>query len=95
MDPVENVVGRLMTEIPEAQRLDLGCAIRDGSFNVSYDDDGVAKASVSPGPASLVAFLFQLLSMLQAIGTVPAIDYAKYLEAVAESKYRQDVGDIT
>ena len=86
MDSVENVVGRLMTQVTEEQRLDLGCAIRDGSFNVSYEDTGVARVRLSPGPSSLVSFLFHLLSMLQQIGTVPAIDYAKYLEAVMDTE---------
>ena len=84
MEAAENVVKRLMTEASEELQLDLGCAIRDGSFKVSYDDDGVAIVSLSPGPLSLVAFFFQLLSMLQRIGTVPAIDYTEYLETVAQ-----------
>lgn len=86
MDSVENVVGRLMTQVTEEERLDLGCAIRDGSFDVSYEDTGVARVRLSPGPSSLVSFLFHLLSMLQRIGTVPAIDYARYLEAVMDAE---------
>ena len=86
MDTVENMVGRLMAKVAEEQRLDFGCAIRDGSFKVSYHDTGVARVSLSPGPSSLVAFFFQLLSMLQQIGTVPAIDYTEYLKAVAHAE---------
>ena len=93
MDSVENVVGGLMTQVAAEQRLDLGCAIRDGSFNVNYDPAGVATVSLGPSSSSLVAFFFQLLSMLQRIGTVPAIEYDKYLKAVADPKLRPGAGD--
>ena len=93
MEAAESVVEGLMTQASEELRLDLGCAIRDGSFKVCYDDSGVARVSLSPGPSSLVAFFFQLLSMLQRIGTVPAIDYAKYLEAVAQTEHSPSAGD--
>ena len=92
MDSAETVVGGLMRQAAEEQRLDLGCAIRDGSFSVSYDPTGVATVSLGPGPVSLVAFFFQLLSMLQQIGTVPAIEYDKDLEAATEPKVRPDHG---
>ena len=59
----------------------------DGSFVVRYQDTGVATVSLSPGPSSLVTFLFHLLSMLQRIGTVPAIDYTKYLRAVRQAEH--------
>ena len=88
MEAAEKVVGGLMTQAAEEQRLDLGCAIRDGSFKVSYHDTGAAKVSLSSSSSSLVAFFFQLLSMLQQIGTVPAIDYTEYLEALSEAQDR-------
>ena len=93
MDSVENLVGGLMTQVAAEQRLDLGCAIRDGSFSVNHDSAGVATVSLGPGPSSLVAFFFQLLSMLQRIGTVPAIEYDKYLKAVADPELRPGAAD--
>ena len=93
MDSAENVVSGMMAQVAEEQRLDLGCAIRDGSFKVSYHDTGVARVNSSPGPSSLVAFFFHLLSMLQQIGTVPAIDYTEYLQAVAETEHGPGVAD--
>lgn len=84
MDPADRAVEELLAQVAEEQRLDLGCAIRDGSFKVSYEDKGAASVELSLVQSSLVSFLFWLLSMLQQIGTVPAIDYAKYLKAVAD-----------
>ena len=75
----------LMTKVPEVERLDLGCAIRDGAFGVEYLDSDGTSVSISPEDSSLVTFFFQLLAQLQRIGTVPAMDYGAYLRSVEES----------
>ena len=48
---------------------------------MSYGETAVESAVESPADTSLVTFLFQLLAGLQAIGTVPAIDYSAYVGA--------------
>ena len=75
-------LGNMMGRVPEAQRLDLGCALNHGSFAVSYGETVVESVIESPAGTSLVTFLFQLLAGLQAIGTVPAIDYSAYVRAL-------------
>ena len=76
----EGVLKRRMSQAPEQQRLDLGCAVKDGSFMVKYQESGgPGSIEVYPGELSLVSFIFRLLSALQAIGTVPAIDYYEYV----------------
>ncbi len=72
----------MMAHIHEAQRLDLGCALNHGSFAVSYGECVVEGVVESPADTSLVTFLFRLLTDLQAIGTVPAIDYSAYIGAL-------------
>jgi hypothetical protein len=53
--------------------LNCGCALEHGSF-----DDFNGSISVTPRDGALVYFLFRLLSKLQSIGTVPAIDWDAY-----------------
>ena len=74
----------------EEQQLDLGCSLNDGSFTVKYREAKVETIELSPGTVSLVSFLFQLFSALQSIGTVPAIDYSEYLNAVLRNADSQD-----
>ncbi|MEX2193859.1 MAG: DUF6602 domain-containing protein [Thermoleophilaceae bacterium] len=64
-------------------RLDLGCALRHGGFEVAWDA-GEPEVNASVAEASLMFFLLRLFGRLQELGTVPAIDlreYGKSLEA--------------
>ena len=77
-----STLGHTMGQVPEEQRLDLGCALNYGSFTVSYGETVVESVDESTAGSSLVTFLFQLLAGLQAIGTAPAIDYSAYVRAL-------------
>jgi len=57
--------------------IDLGCALRDGSFDISWAD-GEPAIDISAADVSLMFFLMRLFGRLQALGTVPAIDLAEY-----------------
>lgn len=63
---------------PIDARLDLGCSLCDGGFEVIYGDDGEPCLTRSSPESSLIFFLLRLLGRLQQVGTVPAIDYAEY-----------------
>lgn len=56
-----------------ASKLDCGCALEHGCFD---SHDGELLVVTEQG--ALMFFLFRLLSRLQALGTVPAIDWAAY-----------------
>ena len=58
-------------------RLDLGCALRHGGFEVAWDGGG-AQPEFSVPDASLMFFLLRLFGRLQRLGTVPAIDLKEY-----------------
>ncbi len=73
---------RTLAELPEAQRLDLGCAVRHGSFEAAYLDGGEVRVRTSRPSAALLHFFFQLVARLQALGTAPAIDYSCYADLV-------------
>jgi hypothetical protein len=77
-DPFENAI----RDRDATERLDIGCCAGVGAFNVSYHD-GVT-IEVSPKDTALAFFFFRLLHKLQQVGTVPAIDYSIYLDALAQ-----------
>lgn len=53
--------------------LDCGCALEDGAFD-NFDGE----LEIAVGDRNLIFFLFRLLSKLQSLGSVPAIDWAAY-----------------
>jgi len=66
-------------ELPPDAQLDVGCALQNGAFEVHYRGEHSVDLTVVEGPRSLVEFLMRLLKQLQALATVPAIDYEAYL----------------
>lgn len=60
-------------------RLDLGCAIGAGAFELVPPAEGVpARIDTSEGDAVLMFFLLRLFGRLQAAGSPPAIDMHEY-----------------
>ncbi|WYX16400.1 DUF6602 domain-containing protein [Achromobacter xylosoxidans] len=59
------------------EKLDCGCALEHGAFDTF---DGQLK--IVPAEGALIYFLFRLLSKLQSLGTVPAIDWAAYAATI-------------
>ena len=85
----ERIVGREMAHASEDAQLDLGCAIRDGSFTVDYEEAKTTAVSVGPGQSSLITFFFWFQTLLQALGTAPAINYSEYAKAAINICDRQ------
>jgi hypothetical protein len=81
-DPFKEAIGALNPD----QRLDLGLATAHGCFEVSYGDNDPAIKIFKPERA-LAAFLIRLLARLQALGTVPAIDYDEYGRMLESENY--------
>lgn len=59
-------------------RLDLGCVLRDRAFAVEYPPKRPATVEFSQRETALVFFFVKLLGRLQAMGTVPALDFDTY-----------------
>jgi hypothetical protein len=72
-DSFRDAIGVLGPE----QHLDLGVATARGCFEASYGAKAPEITIFKPERA-LAAFLIRLLARLQALGTVPAIDYDEY-----------------
>src|SRR5262249_15293410 len=58
------------------ERLDLGCAAKDGGFEILHNTIQGLQLTISRPDQALVFFLMRLLDRLQAVGTGAAIDYA-------------------
>jgi hypothetical protein len=80
----------LGSSLATPNQIDFGCALSHGSFDIfNYDQVFLNSPQIDPAlfdqnlvikssNNSLVYFMFRLLSRLQAIGTVPAVDWSKY-----------------
>jgi hypothetical protein len=70
-----------LNELAVEQKLDIGCTITEGAFEIEYFD-GKTQLVKSDSSLSLVSFFFRLLAKLQNLGTVSAIDYKQYINAI-------------
>ena len=72
---------RALGDLNENERLDIGCALETGTFEVnsSSNPEVLFNKDVTAKRWSFIEFLLCLLKQLQALGTAPAIDYKEYL----------------
>lgn len=68
---------QVIRELPVRQRIDLGCALQSGSFDIVYKKSSIA-INTSGQQYSLMHFFLTLLRRLQDCGTVPAADFRAY-----------------
>jgi hypothetical protein len=80
--PFGDSLVQVLKSRPLTERLDLGCAVAHGAFEVEYQNNGAVELSTHEGQLGLIYFFFRLLGRLQSLGTVPAIDYEVYLSKV-------------
>ncbi len=71
------------TTSDKRMRLDLGCAVRHGAFELAFTKSATPTVAASNGQLSLATLLLTLLARLQDAGTVPAMDYRAYLNGVS------------
>lgn len=64
------------------EALNCGCALEHGAFD---DSEGIL--TIAPRDGALVYFLFRLLSRLQSLGTVPAIDWSAYAKIIDDEHH--------
>lgn len=62
----------------EDGRLDLGCALKHGAFEVRYAQKGGLSLTTSGSETALIFFFMRLLGRLQECATVPALDFDAY-----------------
>jgi hypothetical protein len=66
----------------DGHRIDFGCAIEGGAFNIEYANPKVPTIDKSHQEISLVTFLWNLVARLQAQGTAPAIEVPEYFKTL-------------
>lgn len=59
-------------------RIDLGCVLESGAFEVHQDGRGHPEVETSSSSTGLIFFLIRLLHRLQSLATAPAIDFREY-----------------
>jgi len=74
-----------LESLDELGRIDIGCTVTSGAFEITYPD-GTPHVEISRSEIALAEFLFRLLNRLQQVGTVPAIDYERYIQSI-ESRH--------
>ncbi|MDP2316688.1 MAG: hypothetical protein Q8P41_27585 [Pseudomonadota bacterium] len=67
-----------LADLPRGHEIDVGCALDAGGFEVGWTDAGLGPVNASDAPHALVWFFLRLLTRLQALGTVPAMDIGEY-----------------
>jgi DNA-binding XRE family transcriptional regulator len=73
-DPLGDAFKESILSLVDDNSLQLGCVINEGAFSIS--NNGVIE--ISQKDVALISFYFKLLSCLQSIATVPAIDIKAY-----------------
>jgi hypothetical protein len=86
-DGVGEAMKKVLGECSRAGFLNLGCAVKNGSFEARPTKRGV-EVEISTRETALVFFFVRLLCRLQEMGTVPAMDFRKYA-ARLEQKVRE------
>lgn len=79
--PFDDKFREALMERQDAQRLDIGCSISKGAFEVRYKP-GEEPEILAETSDTLLFFFLRFLSRLQELGTVPAIQLNAYLELV-------------
>jgi len=77
---VENEIKNL----PKKKRINFGCSLQSGAFAVSYNEKSVFEKSGKDD--SLIFFFLKLLSFLQFLGTVPAMNIETYIEQLKQKE---------
>jgi hypothetical protein len=78
-DPMGEYLEQALKSLDDDNQLDLGIALQHGAFEVP-PNRGAMRRSTTDTP--LTFFLFALLRRIKDMGTVPAIDWSKYEEAL-------------
>jgi hypothetical protein len=69
---------KALASVSEDGQLDLGCVLRHGAFETSYEKSKQPTVEVGNAKTGLTFFVLRLLRRLQLLGTAPAIDFTKY-----------------
>jgi hypothetical protein len=69
-------------KLPQEERIDLVCVLERGAASLSFPENGSLEVQVFSSEQALINFFLSLLSKLQAIGSVPAMDIKAYWDSL-------------
>lgn len=76
--PFGDAFRNAISSCSEQGRLDTGCAVRHGVFDVKYASNEPPAIATEHSTSSLALFLLRFIARLQSIATVPCIDVLAY-----------------
>ena len=79
--PMKEKIEELAIEWKEDARIDMGCSIKDGAFDIIYENTK-PKIVESHKEDALLFFFFNLFGRLQQYGNPPALDSSKYMKVL-------------
>lgn len=71
-----------MTTLSSRQRIHLACVLERGALALDIPQKGPKKIQIFPAEQALINFFLSLLSSLQAVGSVPAMDIKAYWKSL-------------
>jgi len=80
--PLGEAFEKALYESGGSGRLDIGCALRDGAFEIGDEDRSLTR---SEADAALIFFVVRLLRRLQKMASPPAIEYDEHGGALGPS----------
>ena len=80
--PFGSTFNSALEDLSPECRIDLGCALQYGSFNITYSDKKEILLDISKEQESLIFFFLRLLSRLQQLATVPMLDVNEYAKSL-------------
>ena len=76
--------GSLVKDFPKDSRLNLGCVLKAGAFELVDSETGESKVRIFPREEALIQFFLSFLARLQKVGSVPAIDIRAYARRIGQ-----------
>jgi hypothetical protein len=76
--PFGNAFEAAIQKLSSMEQLDVGCALRAGGFRIQHAPSVVPHFEISSSDSALIFFFLKLMSSLQAMGTVAALDFDEY-----------------
>lgn len=74
--PLGNSFKKVLIGLDEFKRINLGCVLQSGGFEIKYGKK--VKITKSESDEALIFFFMKLLERLQKLATIPAMDISKY-----------------
>ena len=73
---------KTISGLPDQARVDLGCSLKTGAFEVEYRPNERPVLRMADSRNALIFFFLTLLSRLQQLATVPALDFSAYMKSL-------------